>query len=70
MAKTKKQIKKLFKPSTEKVKLKKVAKYIGNKEIYIPHFKKLVSKNDLVPEMSIEEAYLRRDFIIVYEKED
>ncbi|MDD5013725.1 MAG: hypothetical protein PHW73_01310 [Atribacterota bacterium] len=64
MAKKKKAIKKISKP------LKRVAKYIGNKEIYIPNFKKIVKKNDLVLEMSLEEAKTRRDFTIVNKKEN
>jgi hypothetical protein len=63
--KTKKKIiKRIVKP------LKQVAKYIGGKEIYIPDFKKIVNKGDLVPEMSLEEAKTRRDFTIVNEKEN
>lgn len=63
--KTKKKIvKKILKP------LKQVAKYVGGKEIYIPNFKKIVNKEDLVPEMPLEEAKARRDFTIVNEKEN
>jgi len=61
MAKKKKEIKKVV--------LKPVAKYIGDMEIYIPDFKKIVNKGDLVPEMPITEARARRDFIVINEED-
>ena len=57
-----KYIKKIKKP---------IAKYIGDAEVYFPQFKKIINKGDLVPEMSIDEARVRKDFIVVNEnKED
>jgi hypothetical protein len=49
-----------------------VAQYIGPPgEIYIPSInQKLVKAGDNVPEFSVEEAEARRDFTIVYEKEN
>jgi len=49
--------------------LKPIAKYIGDMEVYIPAFKKIVNKGDLVPEMPINEASVRKDFIVIYEEE-
>lgn len=42
----------------------KIAKYIGE-ERYFPSFKKIVNKGDLVPEMPLNEAKARRDFIVI-----
>jgi len=50
--------------------LKPVAQYIGNVEIYIPQFKKIVNKGDLVPEFPLKEAKARRDFVVINESED
>ena len=50
--------------------MKPVAQYIGNVEIYIPQFKKIVNKGDLVPEFPIAEARARRDFVVLNESED
>lgn len=62
MKKTKrKYIKKIKKP---------IAKYIGDAEIYFPKFKKIINKDDLMPEISIKEAKVRSDFIVVNERED
>lgn len=64
----------LAKTKTKAKKIKRkisvpIARYIGNTEIYIPNFKKIVNKGDLVPEMSIEEARQRPDFIVINEEE-
>lgn len=66
----KKKIKKLDKPTPIKiVKTKPIAKYIGDTEVYFPHFNKIVNKGDLVPEMPIKEAMARRDFTIINKEE-
>ena len=62
-------MKKRKKKSTKKV-LKPIAKYVGDAEVYFPLFKKIVNKGDLVPEISIEEAKRRCDFIVVNERKD
>ena len=56
----------------KKKNLKPVAKFIGPPgEIYIPSInQKLVKAEDLVPEFPVEEAQVRRDFTIAYEKEN
>ncbi len=46
--------------------IKGTAMYVGQIEKYFPSFKKIVNKGDLVPEMPLDEAKTRRDFIIVY----
>ena len=46
-----------------------VAKYVGDAEVM--GFKKIINKGDLVPEMPIDEARVRKDFIVVnVNKED
>ena len=48
---------------------KYVAKYVGDAEVM--GFKKIINKGDLVPEMPIDEARVRKDFIVVnVNKED
>ncbi|MGD9276359.1 MAG: hypothetical protein PVJ67_04250 [Candidatus Pacearchaeota archaeon] len=42
----------------------KIIRYIGDVEIYIPDFKRIINKGDLVPEMSEKEAHARKDFIV------
>ena len=62
MVKTKrKYVKKIKKP---------IAKYIGDVEVIISQFKKIINKGDLVPEFPIKEAKARRDFVVINEKED
>jgi len=46
-----------------------IIRYIGDAEIYFPKFKIIINKGDLVPEMPIDEARARKDFI-VEERED
>lgn len=43
-----------------------IAMYVGQIEKYFPSFKKIVNRGDLVPEMPLEEAKARRDFIVIY----
>ena len=48
---------------------KYVAKYVGDAEVM--GFKKIINKGDLVPGMPIDEARVRKDFIVVnVNKED
>jgi len=63
---TKKKINKIVSKPISKL----IAKYIGDAEVYFPRFKKIVNKGDLIPEISIEEAKKRRDFIVVNERKD
>ena len=64
MKKTKKKSKPIIKPI-----VKYIAKYVGDAEVI--GFKKIINKGDLVPEMPIDEARVRKDFIVVNEnKED
>ena len=68
MRKTKKKSKPITKSNIESI-AKYVAKYVGDAEVM--GFKKIINKGDLVPEMSIDEARKRKDFIVVNEnKED
>ncbi len=61
-----KKIKEIKEPKEFKESVKvKIAKYIGSKEIYFPSFKKIVNRGDLVPEMPLDEAKGRRDFIVI-----
>ena len=63
-----KKIKKKSKPIIRPI-IKYVAKYVGDAEVM--GFKKIINKGDLVLEMSIEEARVRKDFIVVNKnKED
>jgi len=64
MKKTKKKSKPIIKPIIEPI-----AMYVGDAEII--GFKKIINKGDLVPEMPVDEARLRKDFIVVnVNKED
>ena len=47
-----------------------IAVYVGDVEIFIPEFKKIVNKGDAVLEMPLKEARARTDFIVKYESED
>jgi len=68
MKKTKKKSKPIIKPTIE-LTAKYIAKYVGDAEVM--GFKKIINKGDLVPEMSIDEARVRKDFIVVnVNKED
>ena len=49
---------------------KPIAKYIGDAEVYFPQFKKIINRGDLLPEMPINEARARSDFIVINEEED
>lgn len=64
-----KKLEKLDKPIPIKTTKKPIAKYIGDTEVYFPHFNKIINKGDLVPEMPIEEAMARRDFTIINKEE-
>jgi len=54
-------------PNKKSSNKKPIAKYVGDAEVM--GFKKIINKGDLVPEMSIDEARLRKDFIVI-NKED
>lgn len=60
---------KIKRKNVKKIK-KPIAKYIGDVEILIPQFKKIINKGDTVPGFPIEEAKARRDFIVVNERKD
>ena len=66
MKKIKKKSKPIIKPIIKPVE-KWVAMYVGDAEII--GFKKIINKGDLVPEMPIDEALQRKDFIVI-SKED
>ena len=57
-----KKTKKKSKPIIKYIE-KYVAKYVGDAEVM--GFKKIINKGDLVPEMPVDEARLRKDFIVV-----
>ncbi len=44
---------------------KKIAKYIGGFEIWIPSLKKKIKPGELVSDFPIDEAAQREDFILV-----
>lgn len=48
-------------------KQKKIAKYIGEYDIWIPSLKRKIRPGDTVPGFPIEEAEKRNDFILVKE---
>jgi len=50
-----------------KAKDKKIAKYIGEYDIWIPSLKLKVRPGDTVPGFPIDEAVKRNDFILVKE---
>jgi hypothetical protein len=58
------------KKTSKKKNLKPTPKYIGGPlELYFPDYEQqLVRIGDLVPEMPIEEARARNDFVIVNER--
>ena len=60
------------KKKVKQIKKKKVPTpiYIGDTEVMISQFERIVNKGDPVPEMSLEEARARRDFIIKNESEE
>jgi len=68
--KTKSKIKE--KKIVKRVRKKKIPVpiYIRDIEVMFPDFKRIVNKGDSVPEMSLNEARARRDFIIKNESED
>lgn len=57
---------KMVKPKNKSVRL--TPKYIGNIELDFAKYKRRVNCGDLLPEMPIEEAKNRQDFILVKEK--
>ena len=57
---TKATVKKLLKP---------VAKYVGYQEVLFPKFNKIVKRGDLLPELSLDEAEARSDFIVINKEE-
>jgi hypothetical protein len=57
---TKATVKKLSKP---------VAKYVGYSEVLFPKFNKIVKRGDLLPELSLDEAEARSDFIVINKEE-